>query len=148
MKKYISIISIAFLVGCGQTIIHPFEGNKTITGAGGFQKRVISGDSLFTPLFSRPLGGGVLFYSSGLPVGANCTLLGFAEDTELSRLTRNIIKMGGNVATQSAVSFSIAFNENRNSVLHVSNSAGNTRVHHLGLGVTELHRGYNIFRCE
>ena len=121
----------------------PYVGEKHIKGQGGFPERWYFAEEL--GLGKRYPNSGVGFWASGLPDGQKCRLIGYAQSANIKNVAKAILKSGGNIATQSSVSFPISF-EKDGGVLNVSSGAGPITVQVYGAGTTTRF-GYNAFYC-
>lgn len=143
MKKFL-LISILFLSACSTTVFRPYDGDKEIIGEGGFYKYYVSSEDMW---IDRDYPNtGVSYYISGLPKNEKCKLLGhISGDNANNIISKTIVKLGGNTATQSAVSFPLKF-EKSEGVMSVG-SSGYTDVVNTG-NLTSIIQGYNVFNCK
>jgi hypothetical protein len=95
MKKYLSMICVLGLAACATTEFVAFEGTKVVVGEGGFPEKSVDG---------------VKFYTSGLPQGQKCTVLGQVKDEHqpdiwgkrdpiYKAVAKQVVAFGGNVAS-------------------------------------------------
>ena len=148
MKKLVFIIGLSLLAACkSSNLYYPYVGEKYIIGQGGFIQYYYSAKDMD---LERELPDAVVgFWSSGLPYGQRCQLLGYAQNSNRYYLAQTIAKIGGNTATQSDVSFPVAFEHNAG-MLNAYENAGNVTVHtftNTSASSTTFY-GYNVFYCE
>ena len=147
MKKILFIFCAFLLTACTSPLYRNYVGDKYVIGQGGFAQEYYSSEDLW--LSKKYPDTGVGFWLSGLPEGQKCKLIGFAQDSDKERLAKEILENGGNIATQSSVSFPVSFEKNEG-VLDVSTNGGNVTVHRFGNwgASSTTYYGYNVFHCE
>ena len=148
MRKSLFLGLLFFLSACGGTTYNSFVGEKYVVGQGGFVQDQYSAKDV--DLEKTYPNGKVEYWSDGLPVGKRCKLIGYAKDSSKYRLTQEILKRGGNTATQSEVAFPIYFEKN-GGALNVHNK-GNNETHDTSFRDWKIssitYSGYNVFNCK
>ena len=141
MKKY-AVLFVFLLASCAKTSMLPYTGNETVVGNGGFLQTIVTAEELW--LQDDFPNQAVSFYRSGLPTGETCTLLAYISSQSQRMMAADILKIGGNVATQSTVTFPLKFKNDAG----VLDSTGNAGAFQIGNGVKwTTYHGYNIFFC-
>lgn len=133
------------MTGCTKSVLYLYEGDKNIVGNGGFYKFYIP--SYDVGLYDEFPDGGVTYYAQGLPVGAKCKLLGYISSENINNVTKNILKLGGNVATQSLISIPVKFDGGFG--IMDNNVSGNdtSLTNYFGEKVGTLY-SYTFFNCK
>lgn len=159
LKKYFFMILPFLIVGCSQTqmVYYPYTGNETVEGKGGFLEMVIYSDEIPQGLFEKKQDykyDKVVFFKQGLPDESRCNLVGYMSYGKtwsstyeyLREMTKKLLEIDVNVATQSSISLPITFNDNRGA-LGVG-ASGNTSNIYNGYGDTiGSSSGYILFEC-
>lgn len=145
-KSFMISISILSLFGC-TGVYYPYEGTKTIRGEGGFIEKGVIIDNIKSDSILHKAQNykydNVIFYISGLPLDKKCTLIGYIADKDYFSIAKKIIKLNGNTATKSSVSFPVKFDNNSGTL----GAVGSTEDWYNGYG-QKVAKGYNIFECK
>lgn len=145
MKNSILFLVTLTLCACTKPVFYPYEGTKTISGNGGFQEGNVKATKLSNSFFDKKHGykyDGVTFYHSGLPTGTKCRLIGYFAGSNSQEIAKNTLKLNGNIATKSSVSFPVKFDKDAGFL----DGTGNASDWYNSYG-DKIAKGYNIFEC-
>ena len=158
MKKICLIPLLCVLSGCvvpGETGMYLYDGNKIITGNGGFHYTTITASSVNAYETEVYKHDAVDFYLYGLPNKKTCKLIGYVSANGNSIFAHNyiakkILQMGGNVGTGSDISMSSDFNDdaqlNESIIASVPKSTANTNIFQSNPNLNTYR--YSVFECK